>query len=280
MLIGIGEGMTRIIVQPARKNFEQFLDLSNEYNTGFEVVELARPAVLNDTVRYLELENFYERSLNNFENFITFHGAFIDLRLDSPDRLIRLASIKRVRQSIESAKKLNAERVVFHTGYNPVIRNEYYRQNYLAKSTEFWKNMIDEYDIEISLENMWDEGPELLEILAYNINDNRFTMCFDTGHFNVFSNAKLGSWLKTLSREIKHYHFNDNFGDKDSHLAIGKGTFDWLKLSDYMQVFTPIVDIVIEVAEIEDIKYSLEYLKKNKIFPFQKYRYENYDEVF
>jgi len=276
----IGDNMATVLIQPKKLNFDRYIKIVKEDEFGLEIVELAKPEVMNDTFLYLKVENFYRNALSNFEGNVTFHGAFIDLRIDSPDRLIQIASEKRVRRSIESALKLNSSRVIFHSGYNPIIRNQYYRNGFVDKSIKFWNKMINEYDIEISLENMWDESPQVIERIMSNIQSDRLSVCFDIGHFNVFSKVSLGNWIKTLASYIKQLHFSDNLGDYDSHLGLGLGTIDWKNASEYFEVFTRESDITMEIPNMEGLKGSINYVKENYIYPYNKNRYLNTDEVF
>ncbi|MFW6030730.1 MAG: sugar phosphate isomerase/epimerase family protein [Halanaerobiales bacterium] len=272
--------MATVLIQPKRLNFDNYIKVVQENEFGYEILELAKPEVMNDTFLYLKVENFYKEALSEFNGKITFHGAFIDLRVDSPDRLIQIASEKRVRRSIESAIKLNSRRVIFHSGYNPIIKNQYYKNNFVEKSIEFWTKMIDEYDVEIALENMWDESPKVLEKIMSSIPNNRLSVCFDIGHFNVFSKVSLGNWIKTLASYIKQLHFNDNLGNFDSHLRLGSGTIDWNNASEYFEVFTREADVTIEIPDIDDLKDSISYIKKDQIYPYNKSKYFSIDKVF
>jgi len=272
--------MTTILVQPKKLNFISYNKVVSSNELGYEIVELSKPEILNDTFSYLKVENFYKDILSGFNGKVTFHGAFIDLRVNSPDRLIRMASEKRIRSSFESAIKLNSSRIIFHSGYNPVIKNVYYRNNFVNKSINFWAKMIEEYDIEVSLENMWDQTPNVLESIVSSVSNNKLSVCFDIGHFNVFSKVSLGNWIKTLSPYINQIHFSDNLGDSDSHLEIGVGKIDWKNASKYFEIFTRETDITIEVPEVTGLIKSISYLKKNEIYPFNKSKFVITEKVF
>jgi len=272
--------MPNIFIQPTKQLFDKYLALANEYNFGFEIVELSKPQVLNDTLKYLKLEKFYKNKLSDFKHPISFHGAFIDIKIDSPDRLIRIASEKRIRNSVESALKLNAKRVIFHSGYNPIIKNPFYKKNFLDRSIKFWNQIINEYDIEVCLENMWDESPLVLYDIISKIDNENLKICFDPGHFNVFSKARLDDWIKILSEKISLIHISDNLGDYDSHLEVGKGNIDWKIFSQYLEIFCKSVDITYELNSIEEVAKSDKFFREYKIFPYQNKRYMSNVEVF
>ncbi len=54
-----------------------------------------------------------------------------------------------------------------------------------------------------------------------------FGLCFDTGHFNLFSKIPLDEWLAQFKAYILELHLHDNDKSSDAHLAIGDGTFDF-----------------------------------------------------
>jgi sugar phosphate isomerase/epimerase len=272
--------MAEILIQPRRKDFSSYYNYIIKNNLGIEVVELSNTVILNDTLKFLEFKNFYKKALNNFTNLITYHGAFIDLKIESPDRSIRLASRKRVIQSIEAAKEIGAEMIVFHSGYNPIINNPYYISNFVKESISFWKKMIEQYDIKICIENMWDNRGDVLLELMEGINDKRAGICLDVGHMNIYEKSRNGLLIKSLGRHIKHIHMNDNNGSEDEHLAIGDGSIRWPEVSNLLEIFTHGPSIVIEVQGINRFEKSYKYLQDYKVFPYHKKRHMSKEPVF
>ncbi len=86
-----------------------------------------------------------------------------------------------------------------------------------------------------------------------------FGVCFDTGHFNLFSATTLEEWLQQLNPYIIELHLHDNNKSADNHRAIGDGSFDFDALfpllKDRNLVYT------IEAHTKEDAFKSLERLK-------------------
>jgi len=86
--------------------------------------------------------------------------------------------------------------------------------------------------------------------------------CLDIGHAKL--NNELPSALEKMRSYIRHIHLTDNYGQKDDHLIIGQGKFDYLPYLDFLRNFEGI--ILLEVIDIgadpEASTKSREYIKK------------------
>jgi sugar phosphate isomerase/epimerase len=89
--------------------------------------------------------------------------------------------------------------------------------------------------MKIAIENVFEDGPDSLELLVKEMNSENFGLCFDTGHFNLFSKISLEDWINPLGPYILELHLHDNKKSADDHAAIGEGTFDFIKLFDSLK---------------------------------------------
>jgi sugar phosphate isomerase/epimerase len=91
------------------------------------------------------------------------------------------------------------------------------------------------------------------------MNSENFGLCFDTGHFNLFSKVSLLKWLKMIKPFIVELHLHDNLRHSDRHLAIGDGDFDFSTLFSELKgkdcVYT------LEAHSIKDAKKSMDRLR-------------------
>jgi sugar phosphate isomerase/epimerase len=87
-----------------------------------------------------------------------------------------------------------------------------------------------------------------------------FGLCFDTGHFNLFSTISLAEWLDQVRPHIFEIHLHDNTGKADDHLAIGDGNFDFAALFAGLCGITPVYTI--EAHSKEDVLRSIGQLNK------------------
>ena len=76
-------------------------------------------------------------------------------------------------------------------------------------------------------ENIFEEAPETLRMLVKEINSPNLGVCFDTGHFNLFSKVPLEKWFEEIGDNIIEVHLHDNTGSNDDHLGIGDGNIDF-----------------------------------------------------
>lgn len=196
--------------------------------------------------------------------YCTLHGAFLDVTVFSDDSLIARASDYRVEQSLTIAKRLGAKGVVFHTNYIANFKTDSYRDSFVKKNAVYWSEKLLKYpDIQIYMENMFDDTPELLAGLAEELKGYKnFGVCFDYAHAHVFGNPdEIGLWVRTLAPYVKHLHINDNDFRQDLHLAVGDGKIDWKLFKNYYENYFPDATVLIEVNSMEKIRKSLDFLE-------------------
>lgn len=103
------------------------------------------------------------------------------------------------------------------------------------------------YGVELLVENM-PHSPGLLnqkEFIELFAPHEELSFLIDTGH------AHLQQWdmmyaFQTLGSRIKAYHLHDNMGDRDSHLHVWEGTFDWDTFFAGCARYTPNATLVCE----------------------------------
>jgi sugar phosphate isomerase/epimerase len=253
--------MSRFLIIPCLNEIEKSIQLAEEYNFGFEYNDFYLPDVLDNDKEIDRIVNAY--SSYKLPGFCTCHGAFLDVTVFSSDKLIREISEHRVRQSIEAARKANARSVIFHTNINPQLTAYSYTQNWLDRNTNFWSGILCEYpDMNIYIENMFDNSPNMLEKLAKKLcSYSNFGVCLDYAHANVFGNVDIDCWVKSLAPYVKHIHINDNNLEDDLHLAVGAGRIDWQQFKEYLIEYFSDCSILIETSSIEAQRASAVYLK-------------------
>lgn len=160
---------------------------------------------------------------------ISVHGPFMDLSPGAMDHKIRSITIERYLKTIEMTAPLKPRAIVFHSGYE---KWKYGLKNdvWLKESITTWKFVLEassKIGSKIAIENIFEESPDNLRLLMNELSSERFGICFDTGHFNLFSKTPLKEWLDELLPYVMEFHLHDNLRDFDSHLPIGDGSFDF-----------------------------------------------------
>lgn len=158
---------------------------------------------------------------------VTLHAPFLDLRPGALDPIIRQASRERLQQVFALVPLFHPRSVVCH----PSFDKHYYLSGeklWLQNSIDTWQHFLglaEKMDTMIALENVYENDPSQLAALLEALPSERLCFCFDTGHFNVYSDTPLDTWMERLACRIGQVHLHDNQGDYDAHLPLGEGNF-------------------------------------------------------
>lgn len=261
--------MSRIYLIPDIQDMERIRQLADQYDCAFEYNDFFAPDVLDDRRKQEEIIESYARYRSDFSQD-TIHGAFLDVTIHSSDPLIREASILRVRQSMEIAKRMGVKGVVLHTGRLAGFRVEYYLKQWKETNARFFRELAEEFpEQQIYMENMFDEAPDVLAELAEEMKETvNFGVCLDYAHA-ALTNCSGQEWVETLAPYIRHMHINDNDLENDLHLPVGTGRIDWQNFDRIMRENSVSSTVLIEVKGYEAQKNSLEYMRHLGIYPMQ-----------
>ena len=105
----------------------------------------------------------------------------------------------------------------------------------LARSLERLLPLAEELGIVIALENMLPgpnggrlgSRPEHMNLILTRFRHEHLGFCLDTGHALVAGHERAQEFLEAMSPALVTVHLADNAGDRDSHLAPGRGRVDW-----------------------------------------------------
>jgi len=209
---------------------------------------------------YADLASVLERNDRN----VTIHGPFYDLSPGALDPGFRSLTLERMSLALDRAAVFNPEAVVFHPGYDPLRFGEH-RGTWLKNSLRTWKNLLPHTkrlpSTWILLENIFESEPSSLAELLAELPSPPFGFCFDTGHFQVFSDVSLEQWMDTLGPWLREVHLHDNAGGGDDHLPPGRGTFDFEDLFRHLSLLPRQIIGTVEAHTEEDLMESLRYLR-------------------
>lgn len=252
---------------PNIKELDLYVEFCKQNDVAFEYNDFFAPDILDSKEKIKSLVNIY-RSLGRNIKMDVLHGAFYDITVHSTDSKIRAVSEYRIHQSIEIAKDLGVSRVIFHTNSIPQLQDDGYKQNWLTTNVLFWNKILEEYeDVQILIENMFDNSPHLLYKLAKQFETHpRFGVCFDVAHAYI-SNTLLREW-SILIPFIKHIHINDNDGKRDLHQTIGMGTLPWEEYSNLIDKMVEQPSVLIEVKGFDKLEQSVRFMKENRLYPY------------
>jgi sugar phosphate isomerase/epimerase len=181
-----------------------------------------------------KLKEFTPKTVKDFEKILsafprhTIHAPFMDVWPGAVDEDVRRLSLEHMQKIMELASAWKSFLVVMHFNYDPIYYRQYF-QLWLDRAAEFYQVLLRESGGPlIALENIAEPTPYIALQLVKKIDRPRLIHCFDFGHHNVFARIPFEEWLFYLApRRHIHFHFHDNSGRNDDHLAIGQGSIDW-----------------------------------------------------
>ena len=198
---------------------------------------------------------------------LTIHAPYMDLSPAAVDSKVRDVTIERFKGVFDIAEVLQPKAIVFHSGYEKwkyALKVDVWLENSL-RTWRCFSRRAEDLGVKIAIENIFEDEPTNLRLLMEEMSSAYFGLCFDTGHFNLFSRIPLDAWLAQLKAYILELHLHDNDKSSDAHLAIGDGTFDFdtlfETLGDKDLIYT------IEGHTKEDVIKSIERLKTHLFRP-------------
>lgn len=137
-------------------------------------------------------------------------------------------------------------------------------QVWLDNSAETWTEILKSSgDMPLMIENIFDETPEIMLALLERFKEKNLMVCFDTGHFNLFTTVSLDEWLVPMKDRIKEFHIHDNHGKSDEHLPVGQGLFPFRELKRFLGSMNGIfytAETASEAAAMDTIRCAKEFL--------------------
>ena len=202
-----------------------------------------------------------------FENYnlkYSIHAPFMDVNIASLQQKSRTNSIEQIKSSIDLANKIDAEAVVVHPGIITFLGRNFEDEVYELANNSIKEigDYAKDLGILVTIENMpnfegmiYKDMNELHELLT----SLDMSMTLDIGHANHVGYAADEMYFDS----IKHIHAHDNFGDDDSHLALGEGSIDLKSIINNLERNNYDGIYIIEVNDKDSIKKSFEYMKNN-----------------
>jgi sugar phosphate isomerase/epimerase len=203
---------------------------------------------------------------------LTVHGPVHDLNPGSLDVIVRDYTRHCYFKTLAVCHALGAKALVLHLGLNPLLP-EGALDEWLDTSVKTWEPIVDmaeQMGLTIRLENMFVPTPRFLVSLKERLKSEALKMCFDVGHFTIFSNTSLKHWLDEIGDYIEEVHLSDNQGVEDVHLPLGRGKVDFRGLFDELSARNILPQFTIEMHS-DMFESSLKYLDRNEfLVPFAR----------
>ncbi|MBN2399697.1 MAG: sugar phosphate isomerase/epimerase [Candidatus Aminicenantes bacterium] len=193
----------------------------------------------------------------------TIHAPFMDVWPGAVDDDVRRVSLEHMQRVMELASAWRSFLVVMHFNYDPIYYSQHF-SGWLDRAAEFYQILLQSSDGPfIALENIAEPTPYVVLQLMKKIDNPRLIHCFDFGHHNVFARIPVPEWLFYLApRRHIHFHFHDNFGRCDDHLAMGRGSIDWQAAKAAIRGLNCPFSITLEPHSPDVLRASAAFYKK------------------
>ncbi len=197
----------------------ELLDAARSFGFGLEYSGFVDPRAQGPE----SVEAFMRSSLR--ERVVAMHGPFVDLMPGSMDEEVDAVARRRISRGIEICAQTGIAGIVLHTGWFP---KTYPDELWLGNALRFWEAMTGglRSGAAIYLENVYEEGPELLAELLDRLGDRRVRACLDLGHAHANSRLSVAGWIEALGHRIGRVHLHNNHGSRDEHNGLEGGTID------------------------------------------------------
>jgi sugar phosphate isomerase/epimerase len=230
-------------------------------NIGTRYIE-----VLDDGTHELDKKrvSLLKEAAKSYEIEFTVHAPFADINIASPSRSILDASMKRLTQSLDYARALDAKLWVFHPGARTGI-TQFYPGSEWKQNTQSIQELYAEAEqlgVNIAIENL----PAKYWFLMKSPEDfNRFYketglkigIVLDIGHANL--EGQIQPFFNQLADKIIHIHASDNMGVDDDHLGVGYGKIDYNQFAETLKKLDYDQRVVVESCQ--HVPESLQKLK-------------------
>ena len=256
--------MGQFLVTGRINQLKEQLQLCGDFGVALEINDFFEPGLLDDKDGLIRVIEEYKKAA--IPKASTMHGVFFDISIASRDERIRNISRERMIGSMDIARDLGLKSVVFHANYNSMLESVGFDENFVDMTASFLKELLIKYqDIEIYVENMFENDPHILVAIAKRLSEYKnFGICLDWAHAVVFGGG-VKRWVQELSGFIRHIHINDNDLKSDLHLAVGRGKINWQEFSDYYHQYFNQCSVLVETEEVSSQRESLEYLRNLEV---------------
>lgn len=227
--------MNIYISSSIRENINETIEIANQNNANIEICKFAESRVLDG-----DLDAFIDKYKKNFEKFngqLSLHGVFYDLNVVSKDTRVKELSRYRFQQSFKVAKALDIKTIVFHSGYNGLVKSVAYHNKFINDQIEFWKEFIKQFEDAnktVVIENTYEPTPDVILNILKNVNSKALKACIDTGHVNINSDLTVFDWIIKMKDYLHHMHLHNNYGQYDEHNSLLKGSIDFKEVVKFL----------------------------------------------
>lgn len=194
----------------------------------------------------------------------TIHAPFGDLSPGASDNYIQTVSRDKLAMAFHLLEIFEPAAIVCHLNYEE-NKHGYKQEEWFDKSMDTWQRLLvtaEQHQVPLMLENTYETDPAMHRRILETLDSPYARFCLDVGHTLVFARNSWQEWLPALSPWLGQLHLHDNHGDRDDHLAIGEGRFDFIGLFNFLEANSLDPLITLEPHDEETLWKCLENLDR------------------
>ncbi len=233
--------------------------LASKHGLGLELAEYCISANMEDDTA---VRPHFDRNVLSNQNLLM-HAPYNELLPHAIDPAAERLAYERYSKAYEIAVKNGCKKLIVHLNYCETL---YHPLWVVPRQISFWKRFLSEHkgDVQICLENVIEQSPELFKRIIDGTGEERLQMCLDVGHANLTPLAP-EKWIQECAGYISHFHLHNNAGKAalsgagDTHSDLDKGSIPMRELLDRANTLTPNASFTLECYSFEG---SIDWLKK------------------
>lgn len=247
----------KIGAQPdVRHTPKQAFEFIADHNLNHVEILMDHPLYSLETLSYNELIEL----MWSYDVELLIHAPTTSTNFISISETMRRASYEEMTKVVRLAEKCGAKVVTFHLGWNPAFINNgnfyfdaklYEEHNERVLRSEL-KPFVEKSPVTLALENTIAISNGIRRALTEILEETDLALTLDIGHYNL---QKCEFFIENFERVV-NLHVHDNNGEKDEHLALGRGKIElsYFPLKGYKNYLT------IETREVNSILETRDYL--------------------
>ena len=208
-------------------------------------------------------QQFAEKGLSR-----TLHAPFLDLAPGATDIRIREVTRDKLRRAFALLEVFKPKSMVCHLDYED-NKHSYKMDEWLNISLETWSELLEiaaRTNTPVMFENTYEHLPDVHLRLFEQLPGSNFGFCMDVGHLMAYAGSTWQVWLDKLQPWLGQMHLHDNDGNRDDHIAIGQGRFDFGELFDHLHKNNLSPLITLEPHSEKDLWISLKAIRSLGLF--------------
>ncbi len=225
----------------------------------------------------LEGTCLYDEDIREFEKIATLltkhglsctlHAPFFDLAPGAFDPYILEQTRNKLHSAFALLKVFRPRSIVCHLQYEE-NKHGYVFDRWLEVNVATWAPLLSlakKENVPIMFENTYEKGPATHMTMLKRLDSPFAKFCLDVGHLMAFAKSQYQDWLPLLAPWLGQLHLHDNHGEKDDHLAPGRGGFEFADLFNFLKQnkLTPI--ITFEPHSEDDLWATFDYLLETRL---------------